>query len=118
METDTSKKCEMRQYKRVKENINIKIDTIENKVPAKRFEVGKTGDISASGVLFRYDKPIEIGKNINIAFLSPNSFEIFSLNALVVRVEITLDNQYDIGVSFDNITEADQKRLNYYLTYH
>lgn len=111
------KNTDMRQYKRVKENINVKIDIIENRTPSVRFEVGKTGDISASGVLFRYHKPIEIGKAINIAFLSPNSFELFNLDALVVRVEITLDNQYDIGVSFDNITEEDQKRLNYYLTY-
>lgn len=112
------KNSEMREFKRVKENINVKIDIIENRTYSNRFEVGKTDNISASGVLFRYDKPLDIGKAIHVSFLSPNSFEIFSLDALVVRVEITLDNQYDIGVSFYNMTEDDKKRLNYYLTYY
>lgn len=109
---------EMRQFKRVKENINVKIDIMKQETVSNKFEVAKTKDISASGVLIRYNKPVDIGQNINVSFLSPNSFEIFSLNALVVRVEITLDNQYDIGVSFFNMTEDDKKRLNYYLTYH
>ncbi|MBU0994606.1 MAG: PilZ domain-containing protein [Proteobacteria bacterium] len=113
-----SQNNDMRQFKRVKENINVKLDVLKTETFSNKFEIGKTENISASGVLIRYDKPIDIGQNINVSFLSPNSFEIFSLNALVVRVEITLDNQYDIGVSFFNMTEDDKKRLNYYLTYH
>lgn len=108
---------EMRRFKRVRENVKLKIDCIEISALSALFEVGITANISASGLLFRYDKPIKIGQAFHISFLSPNSFEMFSLDALVVRIEIILDNQYDIGVSFLNMTENDQKRLNYYLTH-
>ena len=109
---------EMRLYRRVKEHIDIKIDIADPEHNIGKFHVGKAANISAAGVLFRYDKPIDIGTHIIVSFLSPNSFEIFKLNAHVVRVEITLDNQYDIGVSFFSMSEDDKKRLNYYLTYH
>ncbi len=113
-----SENMENRKYKRVKENVNIKVDIIESDEVQLDFEIGKSKDISASGILFKYDKLIDIGKKIKISFLSPKSFDFINCNAAVVRVEFIHENCYDIGVSFLGMSESEEKRLNYYLTYN
>ena len=107
----------MRQYKRVRENVTVKIDLLQEHSFPGFIETGKVENISASGALIRYHKPLEVGKTISVSFLSPRSFDLFSTKARVARVHKNPDNQYELGVSFFNMNEEDQKRLNYYLVY-
>lgn len=112
-----SEKSERRKYRRVKEEINIKIDALEESIILEGFDIGKSKDMSAAGVLMGYKEPIALGQLIRITFLCPNSFELFKVEAKVVRVELHSDGLYDIGVTFMGLNEDDSKRLDYYLTY-
>jgi len=108
---------ERRKYIRVKSNFNIKIDIDAKKIRNFLSQVGKSIDISGSGVLFRYDKLVELGTIIKITFLMPNSFDFFEGKAKVVRTEINPDNKtYDIGIVFIDLNEDDEDTLNYYVT--
>jgi len=109
---------ERRKYRRVKGGFNIKIDLeINGARSSSSFVIGKSIDISASGVLFRHDKLIELGKIRKVIFLKPNSFELFEGKAKVVRTEINPDNRtYDIGIVFIGLDKDDEETLNYYVT--
>jgi len=108
---------ERRKYRRVKGGFNIKIDLeVKGERGSSSFVIGKSIDISASGVLFRHDKLIELGKIIKVIFLKPNSFELFEGKAKVVRTEINPDNRtYDIGIVFLDLDKNDAEDLNYYV---
>ena len=108
---------ERRKYIRVKSNFNIKIDIDAKKIRNFFSNVGKSIDISRSGVLFRYNKLVELGTIINLTFLMPNSFDFFEGKAKVVRTEINPDNKtYDIGIVFIDLNEDDKDTLNYCVT--
>jgi len=108
---------ERRKYIRVKSNFNIKIDIDAKKIRNFFSKVGKSIDISGSGVLFRYNKLVELGTIIKITFLMPNSFDFFEGKAKVVRTEINPDNKtYDIGIVFIDLNEDDKDTLNYCVT--
>jgi len=108
---------ERRKYIRVKSNFNIKIDIDAKKIRHFFSNVVKSVDISGSGVLFRYNKLVELGTIIKITFLMPNSFDFFEGKAKVVRTEINPDNKtYDIGIIFIDLNEDDKGTLNYYVT--
>lgn len=108
---------ERRKYIRVKSNFNIKIDIDAKKIRHFFSNVVKSVDISGSGVLFRYNKLVELGTIIKITFLMPNSFDFFEGKAKVVRTEINPDNKtYDIGIIFIDLNEDDKDTLNYYVT--
>ncbi len=113
-----AEEIERRNYRRVKDGCNIKIDILEEAKITKGFKTSQTRNISASGVLMKYSKPIAIESLIDVTFLGPNSFEIFKIKARVVRIEINPDRSYDLGVTFTNLSAADKKRLDYYLTYN
>lgn len=108
---------ERRKYIRVKSNFNVKIDIDAKKIRHFFSNVGKSIDISGSGVLFRYNKLVELGTIIKLTFLMPNSFDFFEGKAKVVRTEINPDNKtYDIGIVFIDLNEDDKGTLNYYVT--
>ncbi len=107
---------EQRKYRRMREGCSVKIEVLDEVAPSKDFQVGKSKNLSACGVLLTYSNPIEIEKLIDISFLSPNSFELFTLTAKVARVQITPDKTYEIGVEFLDLNEDDTERLDYYLT--
>jgi len=112
------KKVERRKYRRVKSDFDIKIDTAIDvmEISNYSFKTGKSIDISASGVLFRYNKLVELGTIIKVTFLIPNSFEFFEGKAKVVRTEINPDNEtYDIGIEFADLNNNDADELNYYV---
>ncbi len=112
------KKVERRKYRRVKSDFDIKIDTAIDVMEIRNYSVttGKSIDISATGVLFRSKKLVELGTIIKITFLIPNSFEFFEDKAKVVRTEINPDNEtYDIGIEFADLNNNDADELNYYV---
>ena len=109
---------ERRKYRRVKSSFNIKVDTDRDirEIGSYSFKIGKSIDISGSGVLFRYDKLVELGTIIKVTFLKPDSFEFFQGTAKVVRTEINPDSAtYDLGIVFIGLDKSDADDLNYYL---
>ena len=108
---------EKRRYQRVKNELNIKIDLIDDQDNNAGINIGKSANVSASGVLIKYYKPLEVSSIVNVRFLKPGSFDFFEGKARVVRLEMNIDNKtYDIGVQFIGLTNEDENKLNYYLT--
>jgi c-di-GMP-binding flagellar brake protein YcgR len=108
---------ERRKYRRVKGHFNIKIDTDVMEMGSSLSRVGKSIDISGSGILFRDDKLVDLGTILKLTFLIPNSFDFFQGKAKVVRTEINPDNKtYDIGIVFIGLDKDDEETLNYYVT--
>jgi c-di-GMP-binding flagellar brake protein YcgR len=109
---------EKRKYRRVKNHFNIKIDRAKESSVERSpmLTTGKSINISANGILFRYDKLMELGEVIKVTFLKPNSFELFEGKARVVRTEINPDNRtYDIGIVFIELNQDDTNDLDYYV---
>mgnify|MGYP003801838881 CR=1 FL=1 len=105
-----------RKYRRVKSEFTIRIKKSAVVEDANLFSVAKSVNISGNGILFSYSMPMDIGATIQVTFLKPNTFDFFEGSAKVVRVELQRDGVYDIGVELLNLTEADEKKLNYYVT--
>ena len=111
-------KKESRKYKRVKENVDVKIDIPDGYNSTTEFEIATSENISASGVLLKYDKPLKIGQTINVSFMNPNSFDLISTKAVIVRVEFIHDDLWEFGIAFFDMSKEDEKKLDFYLTYH
>jgi c-di-GMP-binding flagellar brake protein YcgR len=109
---------ERRKYRRAKGSFNVKVDTDRDvrEMGSYSFKIGKSINISAGGVLFRYDTLVRLGTIIKVTFLKPNSFELFQGRAKVVRTEIDPDSQtYNIGIVFVGLNKTDAEDLNYYI---
>ena len=109
---------ERRKYRRAKGSFRIKVDTDRDvrEIGSYSFKIGKSINISAGGVLFRYDTLVRLGTIIRVTFLKPNSFELFQGRAKVVRTEIDPDSQtYNIGIVFVGLNKTDAEDLNYYI---
>jgi c-di-GMP-binding flagellar brake protein YcgR len=109
---------ERRKYRRAKGSFNVKVDTDRDvrDMGSYSFKIGKSINISAGGVLFRYDTLVRLGTIIKVTFLKPNSFELFQGRAKVVRTEIDPDSQtYNIGIVFVGLNKTDTEDLNYYI---
>ena len=109
---------ERRKYRRVKSSFNIKVDTNRHvgQIGSYPFKIGESINISAGGVLFRYDTLVRLDTIIKLAFLKPNSFELFQGRAKVVRTEIDPDSQiYNIGIVFVGLNKTDMEDLDYYI---
>jgi c-di-GMP-binding flagellar brake protein YcgR len=104
---------EKRKYKRIKSDFSVRIRRSD---PRLSLDVGNSVNVSATGILFRHDRPLEMGTMLNVRFLKPNSFDFFEGNAKVVRVEMCVgESMYEIGVQFLDMSDSDQRKLNYYI---
>lgn len=110
--------AERRKYPRVKSSFNIRVDPERDgrTIGTYSFKIGKSINISASGVLFGYDQVVGLGTIMKVIFLKPNSFEFFQGKAQVVRTEIHPENEaYHIGIVFLGLDRSDAEDLNYYV---
>ena len=106
---------ERRNYRRIKGVFNVRVK--EEDDSSLQLSHGKSIDVSAGGILFRYNKPVQIDRMINVRFLRPNSFEFFVGNAKVTRCELSPNGKYYyIGIEFIDLKEEDIKKLDYFLT--
>lgn len=116
---------EKRKYDRIDSKFEVKINTVSDGPPVIRIQpdkntgpkVGKSLNVSASGVLFKYHEKFELGSTVQVSFLQPNTFDIFKGNARIVRIELEPDNkEYEIGVEFIELNDDEKENLNYFLT--
>lgn len=107
---------EKRKYKRIRHAFNAQVKVIAKKQSTADTGVGTAINVSATGVLLKYDRPLAIGTALKIRFLKPNTFDFFEGDAKVVRVEMFPDGAYEIGVEFLALSAQELKRLDFYLT--
>jgi c-di-GMP-binding flagellar brake protein YcgR len=106
-----------RKYKRLKDDFNVKIDYLE-KYKETNINIGKSIDVSATGVHFMIDKLMPIDTIITIKFIKPKSFDFFQGNAKVAWCEEhkTEKGRYSIGVEFIDMNDEDSRQLDFYLS--
>lgn len=106
-----------RKYKRIKNDFNVRVIVPDPDSGRNGIVTGKARNVSAAGVLFFNERALDIGTIVNVKFLRPNSFDFFQGDAKVVRVEIPESARgYEIGIQFIELSEDDEKKLNYYLS--
>ena len=74
---------ERREFRRVKEEINIQI----KKVDSIEYKYTRSIDISGGGILINYKEKLEKDSLVKVKFLKPNSFDFFEGLAKIVRIE-------------------------------
>jgi len=112
-----SDNSERRVFKRINNKFSVKITEMKNGKKDLSLKIGNATNVSASGLLLRYERSIPVNSLISINFMKPNSFDIFSSEARVVRCDANGDGSFDLGIEFQNIDPAEQKKLNYILTH-
>ncbi len=73
---------------------------------------GETMDLSGSGALCSFPKPLERGKKIRIALILPTGImEEIQIIGSVVRCKKIHDELYHIGLSFDGLTSESRDKI-------
>ncbi len=72
-------------------------------------------DISAGGLLLNTNEELDVGDNVKISFLIPNSFKFFNGVGEVVRTNIKKDDTSDIAIKFTDMNMDKFRELDYYL---
>lgn len=72
-------------------------------------------NISANGILLNSEKDTEIGKEVRLTFLKPNSFKLFNTVGKIVRKHNKTNNTFDLGIHFISLTKKEQENLQYHL---
>ncbi len=105
-----------RRYDRLKSDFNVRIKHIDRKTGLSDIITAKSVNVSASGVLFTVSKHFRVKSVINIKFLKPNSLDFFEVDAKIIRItESSEKGHYDIAIQFLNLSEEEEKKLNYFL---
>lgn len=106
-----------REYSRMQNEFSVRLskEALEEVVELDE-EHGKSINVSANGLLINTRKPIENGTRLKIAFLKPNSFDMFKGTGIVVRSEKNAYGTYSIGINFTDLTQSDLRKLDYYIT--
>lgn len=108
---------ETRKYRRVRNEFDVKYE-IGDELIDLSLHIGKTIDISGSGMQMMMDSRLEEGTRINLSFIKPHSLEIFHVEAVVVWTQKSTDakKQFLTGLNFVDLSEEERKKLDYYLT--
>lgn len=105
---------EMRRYIRIGEELDVRLKVKDD----DNFNINqvRSVDVSAGGMLIRYNRPMKIGKIINVCFLRPNSFDFLESNARVARNKLNPDDgTYEIGIDFVDFSEDDKEKFSSFL---
>jgi c-di-GMP-binding flagellar brake protein YcgR len=105
-----------RRYHRIKSDFSVRVKNQNLNREIKSVNT-KTKNVSAAGVLFHFNEPLDVGSIINVKFLKPNSFDFFEGDAKVVRIEMGSGaDDFEIGVEFIDLSRSDQQNLAYYIS--
>lgn len=110
--------ADRREYRRVHNEFNVRI---ARQVGDRQFrdmiiDMAIAVNISAGGLLVAVKESLDLDEKVRVTFLKPNTFEFFEGMAQVMRCEKRHDGAYLIGLQFIELSVAEKKRLNYYIT--
>jgi len=111
---------ERRIYPRLDSKINLSYkvvsaeeDLLKKGLNPEQFTITK--NISAGGLLFYTEEPMQIGLILELKIELPDGKEPIECLAKVVRIEELEEKRYNVAVCFLDITGADRNRLNKYI---
>ena len=109
---------EKRSYKRVTNQFNVRIakEISFNLFKDILLNKAESINISAAGILVHIKEIMEKGQHVRITFLQPNTFEFFEGKGEVVRIDADLNEGYIAAINFIELSDADLRRLDYYIT--
>ena len=105
---------EKRRYQRLPREIAVDIFYIDSLTKEKReIERACSRNLSAVGLLVTTDKKLDLGANVRVEFYLPDSPELFSLNAKVIRAEeLVHDKFFDLGLEFTDIDDTTLAKIS------
>jgi hypothetical protein len=111
-------KPKKRHFKRYPEDFNVRISKVaeDSYIEIPIIDIGKSINVSATGILVNIKESIEVGTCVSIQFLKPHTFDFFNHIGKVVRVEKKGDKGYQVAINFGDLTESELQDLDYYLT--
>ncbi|MFH1478842.1 MAG: ATPase, T2SS/T4P/T4SS family [Candidatus Omnitrophota bacterium] len=113
-------KFERRIYDRLEKSINLRYKIFKSqdelsKKDSVPQEFSVTRDISAGGLAFISNSPVNIGSFLELTIEMPDGNPIECLSKCVRTEEIKEDNLYEIAVCFLDIKSSERVRINKYI---
>jgi len=102
---------EKRISRRIRTRFNFKYRVKEGEFAKEEFEKAKTNDISSQGLQFSSKIPFPIGTNLELKLDIPKPGKKMNVEGRVVRISELDKKKFYIGVTFAQIDEDDQKKL-------
>lgn len=108
---------ERRNYERMAMSFSVRVSEFNSQKKLNPFDASHNTaiNISGNGILVNSLKKINIGKEVRLTFLKPNTFELFKTNGKVIRVNENFDNTYDLGINFNQLTDNEKNDLDFYI---
>lgn len=110
-----------RAYVRANKKINLRYKVFKSqeelvKGVSKPEQVSVTDNISAGGLLFFSDKPLQLGSILELKIELPDNEGPVECLGRIIRIEeVEPDKEYNIAVCFLDIASAERVRLNKYI---
>jgi hypothetical protein len=104
---------EKRKHRRIYKTILARFRTYPKGLEYKpsHWDIVSLNDLSAGGLLFRYNKKIRVGTYLNFLIPFPGSQEPISCLAKVLRLK-SRELLYDVAASFTDIDDENTGRIN------
>ncbi len=108
---------EKRGFIRIRDEFNVRVAYNPTRESYSMMEIptSRSIDISAGGILIKTDRSLDIGEEVKISFLTPNSFDIFEGRGVIVRKVAIDPRTFSLAIQFEELTEQDRSKLDYYL---
>ena len=100
-----------RVYERYTVDMPIWLRSLED---AGEYKLVETANISAGGLLFHLDHPLQAGERLDVRFELPQNNDLVKAVALVRHVREDTDG-YQIGVAFESVKNHSVPALMAYL---
>ncbi len=78
----------------------------------------KSKNLSKNGILFESNKPFKMGSQIQLKIYIDEKTAPIVVSGNIVRVEIFKENQYDIGVSFEELEKEIKQGISHHIIDH
>ncbi len=103
---------EKRQFVRVDFSGPVKVRELRNMDRSTAF-IGKSKDLSLSGILFESEKPVELGSRLQLEIPIPSPSDPIIVIGSVVRLE-SFDDHYEVGISFVQMDRKERDEITRY----
>jgi len=105
---------EKRRYQRLPKEVAVDLSYVDPQTrQIKEIERSCSRNFSAVGLLITTDKKLELASTVKLEFYLPDSPELFTLTAKVVRVEEIVENEFfDIGIEFTDIDDLTLAKIS------
>ncbi|MBU1044226.1 MAG: PilT/PilU family type 4a pilus ATPase [Candidatus Omnitrophica bacterium] len=103
--------AEMRANTRIRSRVSVNYQIINPDGSAQVSAKTSARDISSNGIFIVLKKPVELNTKMKFEFRLPKISNLIEIIAHVVRIEEVVNNEFGIGLSFDEIKNENQEEI-------